>query len=195
LVGPERLSVCLGGVLTIGAAVADYRTDADEGRAPGFRASFLDRSGQRTEIVGVFNRQRVPSVCLEPPAHVLGECDVRMAVDSDVIVVVDVDDVAESEMARERGGFAGNPLHQISVTDDRKNAMGKNPGILSEARLDMFAGDRHAHPVAETLAERAGCGFHSRRMVVLGMARGKAPQLTEPLYFIERQVVAGKIKQ
>src|SRR5204862_5967796 len=53
----------------------------------------------------------------------------------------------------------------------------------------------HADRVAETLAERSGRGFDSRRMTALGMAGRLAAPLAEPLYIIQWKIVPGEMQQ
>ena len=64
-----------------------------------------------------------PSVGFEPFAYVFGESDLSVAVDRDVIVVVEVDDVAEAEMACDRIGLALDAFHHVTVAGDRENLM------------------------------------------------------------------------
>jgi hypothetical protein len=60
----------------------------------------------------------VPAVRLVALQHVLGEGDVGIALDADVVVVVDQDQIAESLVAREATCLGGDPLLQTTVTGD-----------------------------------------------------------------------------
>ena len=61
-------------------------------------------------------------------------------------------EVAESEMAGERGGLVADPLHHAAVTGDDERVVVL--GVGAEARTQAALGDRHADRVGEALAER-----------------------------------------
>src|SRR5712692_7557450 len=119
----ERLAVRLRIVMPIRAAVADMATNANQRRPARLGASVFDCVCERVEVVGVLNRLGMPSVGFEPFAYVFGESDLGVAVDRDVIVVVEVDDVAKAQMARDRCRLARDALHHVAVAGDRENLM------------------------------------------------------------------------
>ena len=57
----------------------------------------------------------VPAVRLVALRDVLGECDVRVVLDGDLVRVVDHHEVAELLVAGERGRLAGDALLQVAV--------------------------------------------------------------------------------
>ena len=84
----------------------------------------VDRRPQRVEVVGVVDVLHVPAVGLEALAAVLGEkLQLRRAVERDVVVVVEVDEAAEPELAGQRRGLGRHALHQVAVGDDRVDAV------------------------------------------------------------------------
>src|SRR5215469_3823457 len=84
-------------------------------RLPENRERVLDEG----EIVGVADPQNIPSVAEEASGHILGEGDTRVALDADVIVVVDPAQVIEAEMTCERGRLRAHPFHEAAVAADR----------------------------------------------------------------------------
>ena len=75
----------------------------DERRALLLGLAGVDRVAQLVEVVGVLDGQRVPAVGLEALGAVLGgEAQRRRAVERDVVVVVEVDEPAEAELAGQR---------------------------------------------------------------------------------------------
>ena len=54
---------------------------------------------------------------------------------------------------------------------------------------------RHAHAVAETLAERTSSDFHARRVAAFRVTGRLAAPLAEPLQLVERQIVTGQMQQ
>ncbi len=55
--------------------------------------------------------------------------------------------------------------------------------------------NRHAHAVAESLAERAGGGFDARRQAALRVTWRNAAPLAELLDLLKRQIIAGDVQQ
>src|SRR5579862_180644 len=55
--------------------------------------------------------------------------------------------------------------------------------------------DCHADAVRKTLPERTGGGLHARRMAIFRMTRRLAAPLPEVLDLIQREIVAGQVKQ
>ena len=75
-----------------------------------------DRRLQRVQILGVLHPLHVPAVGLQARGVVLAvEGDRRAAVDRDVVVVVADDQLAQREVARDRGRFLADALHQVAV--------------------------------------------------------------------------------
>ncbi len=146
----------------------------------------------RIEIVPVLDRERVPAERRVAGHPVLGEGELCVAVDRDVVVVVEKDQVVELEMPGQRRRLTRDALHQIAVRDE-----GEHPeaGGLAEAGREVLAGDRHADRVPGALPERPGGHLDARRVAVLGMPRREAAPLPEALELVERQVVARQVKQ
>src|SRR5205085_6886078 len=83
----------------------------------------------------------------------------------------------------------------LAVADDAEHAMGDGgERIAVEARTEHARRERHAHTVAEALAERTGRRLDARRDTMLGMAGRAAAELAEALQFLHRQVVAGEVE-
>jgi hypothetical protein len=90
---------------------------------------------------------------------VLGEGLVEGAVEGDLVVVVDADEVAEPEVAGERGGLVGDALHHVAVGDEGPHAV---PEEAREARLGHLRREGHADGVGEALTERPGGDLDAR---------------------------------
>ena len=133
-----------------------------------------------------------PSVGGEPLADVVGVGEFGGAVDGDVVVVVDVDQPAESEMAGQRGRFVGDALLEAPVPGDDVGVVVADLGREVAAQPPL--GDPHAHAVGHPLAERTGGHLDARGVVVLGMARGPTAPVTEPPQVVEGQPVAGEVE-
>ena len=119
----------------------------------------------------------MPAVGLEARRHVLAEGERGVAVDGDVVVVVEQRQLAEPQVPGERGRLVADALHQVAVAGERAGAVVDDPlaGAV-EARGQEPLGDRHADRVADPLAERAGGDLDARGVAALGVARRPGPQ-------------------
>ena len=97
---PSGEPCALRGVDGVRRAERDVRADDDQRRPLRLGLRVRDRLAQRVEVVRVVDVLHVPALRLEARAAVLGEGDRRRAVDRDVVVVVEVDELAEAERAR-----------------------------------------------------------------------------------------------
>ena len=139
----------------------------------------------------------VPALRLEALRLVLGrEGERRRAVDRDVVVVVEVDEPAEPEVAGDRGGLVGDPLHQVAVGADRVDEAVDELVVRPVVALGEEAiRDREADAVREALAERAGGRLDALGEEVLRMAGCPRLPLPEALQLLEREVVAGQVQR
>ena len=170
------------GVVFAGRAVANM-TVHDDHRRPviGGQKFFIGRC-QLAELVGVLHMGDVPPIGLEPLSHVLGEGDVRVAVNGHVVVVEDPAQVRQLEMASKRGGLTADAFHQAAFAAERVNIEVEDV----EARLVVgsakpFAGHGHADACRQTLPKRAGRGFNAGGPTIFGMSGTAATFFAEGL--------------
>src|SRR5262249_14497050 len=101
LVGPEWLSVGGRGVLLVGGTVTDVAVEDDQRGAPLRLPEDGEGALDALPVVGVADAQDVPPICEKPRRDVLGEGDVGVTLDGDVVVVVDPAEVVEAEVTGE----------------------------------------------------------------------------------------------
>src|SRR6185437_7032750 len=111
-----------------------------------------------------------------------------------MVVIIEIDQLAELQMTGERCGLRGDARHQIAVADDPVGEMSDD----LEARTivpgrKMSRGEREAHSVAKALTERTGGHFHAWRHAALRVARCDAAPFAKPLDLLQRQVIAGEV--
>ncbi len=181
-----------GLVLLVGRAAADVGAHGDQRRLAGLGLGRGDRSVDRVDIVAVGYALDVPAVGLEALAHVLGEGEVGGAVDGDVVVVVEEDQLAELLVAGEGGGLAADALHHAAVAGQHVGVVVDD--VVAEGGGEEALGDGHADGVGDALAERAGRRLDARRVPVLGVTRRAAAPLAEGLEVVDAQVVAGQVQ-
>ena len=163
LVVAERVAVGLGGVGELGRRVADVAAQ-DEQRRAGPRRPCARRSAASRASRSLATSPRsldVPAVGLEALGGVVGEGQLGGAVDGDVVVVVDVDEPAEAEVAGERGGLVADALLRSPSRADDEGVVVEQLG--AEPGPQPALGDAHADAVGEALAERAGGDLDARR--------------------------------
>ena len=180
----------------VGRRVADDRLHADQRRLVLDLLRRADRRLERDHVVGVVDVGHVPAVRLEALVDVLAvEAQRGRAVERDVVVVVEVDDPAEAELAGERGRLGGDALHQVAVGDDRVDVVVLD--VLAVVLAQELLGERHADAVREARAERAGRDLDAGRdvdAVALGVARGQRAPLAKLLELLHREVVARQVQ-
>ena len=139
----------------------------------------------------------VPALRLEALPPVLDrERERGRAVDRDAVVVVEVDELGEAVLARERGGLVRDSLHQVAVGADAIDAVVDDLRVRPVVALGEEAlRHREAHAVREALAERPCGRLDARGEEVLGVPRGDRLPLAEALQLLERQVVAGEVER
>ena len=98
-------------------------------------------------------------------------------------------------MGGERDGLQGNAFLHATITRKGDDMAVKNlVGLGVEASGGHLAGNRKAHGVGDTLAERAGGALYARGLVEFGMPGSLGMELAETLYLVEGQVVAAEMK-
>ena len=134
----------------------------------------------------------VPAVGLEALAHVLGEGEVGGAVDGDVVVVVEQDQLAELLVAGVGGGLAADALHHAAVAGEHVGVVVDD--VVAEGGGEEALGHGHADGVGDALAERAGGRLDAGGVPELGVTRRAAAPLAERLEVVHGQVVAGQVQ-
>jgi len=112
---------------------------------------------QGCEILAVLHLQHAPAHGLEAGRHILAPGELGFAFDGDVVVVPEHGQLFETQVAREAGGFVGDPLHQAAVPGEGIGAViHDSVAGTVEAGGHPALGDGHAHGVADALAQGPG---------------------------------------
>src|SRR5699024_1837462 len=192
------------GALLAGGGPGDDGAQRDEGGPVGDRLRLLDRRRQGVHVLpvlpagGPVHALRVPAVGVVAGDHVLGERHVRVALDGDVVVVPEDDQVAQLLGAGQRGGLGGDTLLQVTVGGDHVHPVVERGGALGGVRVEQTAhpalGERHPHGGGQSLAERSGGGLHTRGVPHLGVPRGQRAPGAQRLDVGQLQTVAGQVE-
>src|SRR6185503_18790342 len=105
LVIAERFSVGGRRVLFVWRAPGYVAVDDDEGGPFGFFKRCTKRAVEQIGVVGIADAQNIPVIRAETGRHIITKSKSCVALDSDVIVVVDPDKVAELEMSGQGCGL------------------------------------------------------------------------------------------
>jgi hypothetical protein len=173
----------------------DFGFGFDELRlARGGMLRFLKRRQKGSHVVTI-HPLHVESIGLVALAGILALGFAGHGVECDVVGIVDNDQVIELEVARESGSLRRHALLQAAVSGQDHDMVIENRVFIGiKAPLRHFAGHGHAHAVADSLAEWACGGFHSRGFTILRVPRGYAVELAEIPDLLQGKVVPGKMQ-
>ena len=109
-----------------------------------------------------------------------------MALDGDVVVVVDPAEVRESQMTCQRGGLAAHALHHATVPRKGIHIESKEREVrLVVPHTKPVTCQRHANARCHPLTKRSSRRFHPGGPAIFGMSRASAFQLPKILQVIE----------
>ncbi len=95
-------------------AIANGRSHADQ-RRPRIQFGHLYRLVDGLDVLTVFHVLNVPVIGLKPFPSILSEGQFSRAFNRDVIVVIQKDKLAKSQMTCQGGSFGRHPFHQIAI--------------------------------------------------------------------------------
>ncbi|KAI3491949.1 hypothetical protein L1887_43658 [Cichorium endivia] len=193
VVGLERGAVGGGEALLLGAE-ADGGLYADDRGLVGDLLGLVDGLVEALEVlVAVEDVRDVPSVGEEALLDVLGEGAGGVAVDGDVVVVVEGDEVAELEVTGERGGLGRDALLQAAVTGEHVGGVGEEgEAVLVEGGGEVGLCDGETDRVGKALSEGAGGDLDALGVAGLGVTGGLGVDLTESLELLHGEVLVAE---
>ena len=182
----QRRAVAGGAVLLGRGAEADVRRRNDEDRLVlHVRRTAVD-AVNRLDVVSV-DLQHLPAVALEAPLGVVPHGERRIALDRDVVRVVDENEVGQLHRAGPRADLVRDALLEVAVA-------AKDPGLVRDRRF--LGGQREADAHGNALAERSRRHLDAGHEPALGVARTAAAPLTEGLELVHRELAhAGEVKE
>ena len=177
----------------VGRAEADDRLHRDQRGLARLRLGGRHRGVQGAAVMAVAALD-MPAAGLEPCRDVLGEADRGRAVDGDAVVVIEHDQLAQAQMARQADRLLADALLQAAVAQHDPGAVIDQ--ITAELSGQRAFRQRHANGGGQALAQGAGRGLDALGMAVFRMAGGDRAPLAEIPDLIQRHVlVPGQVQQ
>jgi len=154
--------------------------------------SHFNGTGNRFGIMTI-NSNRVPARGAETCVLVCGIRDRDRAIDRDVVVIPENNELVQLQMASKRNRFLRNAFHQAAVTCDDIGVVVLEVG--PEFGREFLFGNRHAHGIGNALTEWTGRGFNACGMAIFRMASGFRTNLAEILDLVDCHVrIAGEMQ-
>ena len=195
LVLAQWRAVGTGRILLVRAAVSNVGVTGDQRGTLRLRLCSTDGRLDPIQVVRV-HLLHVPAIGPETGHDVLGKGNVRRAFDRNLVVIVQVNELAQSQVACQTGRLVAQALHQIAIGDDGVRIVIKDRKARPVKGSGQKAlGHRHPHPVGKALPQWAGGRLNASGQAILGMSRGTAAPLAKALEFLQWQVVTGQVKQ
>ena len=178
------------GILFVRRSVSDVAVNDDQCRAVLRALKISERAGQHLKIVCVADSRHVPAVGHKTRGHVLSKRQGSVALDRDVVVVVNPTEICKLQVPGERSGFAGDAFHHASVSAERVHVeveqILKTWDFAVVTRCQPLTGNGHSNTGCDALSQRSGGSLNPRCPAVLRMSRTAAIQLAECLDGVER---------
>jgi len=148
LLGAERRAVRLGGVLRVGGGPGDDRPHRHDRGPAGVVAGRLQGGAQRADVLAVRYPLGVPAVGGVASQHVLGEGNVGVPFDGDVVVVIQHHQVAQLLMAGQARRLGLHAFFHVTVGGDDPDGVVEDAlsGTGVGVEQAPFPAGRQRHP-------------------------------------------------
>mmetsp|Transcript_45337 Transcript_45337/g.61501 ORF Transcript_45337/g.61501 Transcript_45337/m.61501 type:complete len:539 (+) Transcript_45337:182-1798(+) len=182
----ERSAVGAERVLLGGCAPSDVGVHDDQRRPLLFPLEDLQRACERVHVVGVANAQHVPAVRDEAGGHILGNRPSGVALDGDLVVVPDPDEIVKPQVSCERGSLMGHALLQVAIAGNYVHVVVEHLKALLVVRRSIpLGGNGHANAVRHALPERPSRGLNAGGPTILRVAWTPGLVLPELLQVVQ----------
>ena len=189
-------AVTLFFALFVGRTKTDHGFAADDGGLVGLGASGFDGGLDGGAVVTVNGGDDMPAVGFKTLGGVVGEPTFYFTVDGNAIVVVERNQLAQTQSARQGASFVGDTFHQAAIAHKGVSVVIDDIVVIAVELVGQnLLGQCHTHGVGDALTQRAGGGLNARRVAVLRVARSLGVHLTEVFQLFDGQIVAAQVQQ
>jgi hypothetical protein len=186
----------IGRVLLVGAAVGDVGVEHDDRGLLGFGLGCQNGFFDGIRVAAVFDSDGLPAVGVEPFGHIFRKGDSGGALDGDPIVIIQADELGQSQMAGQGCRFGRDTFHEVSVAAHHKGVVIHD--VMAgpvEAGGQVPLGHGHADGIGKSLTQWAGRGFDTGRVAVFGVTGGFTAPLPEILDLFQAQVIPCQVQK
>ncbi len=167
---PERRAVGLLFTRFVRRAKANHRPADNQRRLILHALRFKDGRFNCLRIVTVDLMHHVPVIGFKTFGGIIGKPAFGFTVNGDTVVVIEANEFAQPQRARQRADLVGDPLHQAAVAHKGIGIVIDNlMSRLVELCRQRALGNCQPHRVSQPLAEWAGGGLDARRIANLRM--------------------------
>ena len=173
------------------AAEADMGTDDNKTGMFCICLGIFHGSLQSFQIFGTFYPQYLPAVGFKTGFHIFRKGNIRIALNCNFIVVVHVDQFAQTQGSCQGSRLRSHPFHQVPVGNNTVGIVvnnGKFRFIVFRCQHGLRNGKTHTH--GKPVTQRAGRNIYAGSHSIFRMARRTASPLAELFQFIQRQTVS-----
>ena len=205
LCGADLGAVHRSAALQVGHRPADDGAHPDERGFVGDGLGGLDGPVQPLDVLDVVGAATgevdvldVPPIGTVAGLDVLGEGNAGLALDGDLVVVVQDDEVAQLLGAGQRGRLGRDTFLQTTVAGDGVDEVVERAGAGFGVRVEQSAltASCHGHTdgIGGARSQRPGGGLDEIGVPVLGMAGGLGPPGAQCLEIVEFQSATGQVQ-
>jgi hypothetical protein len=146
------------------------------GRLVSHGLGLLDRSLNPLQVVvTVINDHNMPAVGFKSLGNIFGKGAVGVAVNGNVIIIIDGNEVTELEMSCHGGSLTGHTLHHASVAqEDIGVVIDQVEAGLVEYGSGVSLGHGKANSICKALSKWPSCNFNAFGIMRFRVAGGSA---------------------
>src|SRR5215470_4298624 len=172
----QGFAVSAACILFVGCPVSDVTVDNDQRGAIFGVPERPESASQHLKVVRIANARNIPPVSKKARRNVFRERKGGIALNRDVVIVINPTEIREPPMAGERGCFAGDSLHHAAIPAQCIHIEIKKifkAGSVITSRQPLSGGG-HSDAGCDSLPQRTSGGFHPGGPAVLRMSRTAA---------------------
>jgi len=189
--------VCCCGALLVRRSKSDNGLAANQRRTIRVQQGLIDRRGDRLCIVAINVTDNLPAVGLKALCGVVRKPRTHLAIDRNIIVVIQADEFAELQRTGQRTSLVRYAFHQAAVAKKDPGPVIDDfmPRAIELGREHPFC-HRHTNRVAKALSQWARRRLDGSIRLIFRVASGPGAHLPEVLKLLDREIlVAGQMQQ
>ncbi len=167
----KRFPVSLGGILAVGTAIADQGFYSNQR----WSVRGITCCGQgifnSCKVIAILNLLNVPAICFKTLQAVFGKGKVSLALNGNMVIIVEIYKLSEFQVTRQGGSLMGNAFHEITIAYNPVSMVVDNfmaRPVKFGCQMSFSYG--HANTGCKALSQWTCGRFNSRGVTVFRMA-------------------------